>query len=112
MTLEQALLKIINLQDEVAKLKEQLHEANSKVSLTGILTTHKQDSSWTFKRISEDSCQHEYPNPWFGITAPSCKKCGQIAQIPTITCVSAWISGLDNSGATTHYPLVLKTNGQ
>ena len=22
-------------------------------------------------------CDHEYPNPWFGVVPPSCKKCGQ-----------------------------------
>ena len=23
------------------------------------------------------TCDHEYPNPWFGVVPPSCKKCGQ-----------------------------------
>ena len=24
-----------------------------------------------------ETCQHEYPSPWFGIVPPSCTKCGK-----------------------------------
>lgn len=27
------------------------------------------------------TCQHEYPNPWHGITPPVCKKCNQPAYV-------------------------------
>lgn len=93
MTLEQALLKIISLQDEVAKLKEQLHKANSRVSLTNLINPSKHEP-W----IVKNSCQHEYPNPWFGVTPPSCKKCDLMSEMLTVTCT-------DGSG-------VLKINGQ
>lgn len=26
--------------------------------------------------VRQPVCDHEYENPWFGITSPSCKKCG------------------------------------
>lgn len=32
------------------------------------------------------TCQHEYENPWFGITPPCCKKCGVPAHQMTFTC--------------------------
>lgn len=25
-------------------------------------------------------CEHEYPNPWHGVTPPPCKKCGKLAE--------------------------------
>lgn len=111
MTLEQALLRIIELQDEVANLKQQLQEANGRASLTSLSDQllKKDESPWTIKRISEDTCQHEYPNPWFGVTPPCCKKCGQIAQqMLTVTCDT---KPLFDGVATISYPLVLKTNG-
>lgn len=32
-------------------------------------------------------CQHEYPNPWYGIVPPNCMKCGKQAPFsyPTFT---------------------------
>jgi len=32
------------------------------------------------------TCQHEYPTLWGGTTPPSCKKCGQPAWQPIVTC--------------------------
>ena len=30
-------------------------------------------------------CQHEFPFPWYGVTPPPCKKCGQLGMGYTIT---------------------------
>jgi hypothetical protein len=110
MTLEQALLKIIQLQDEIASLKAVLHESNSKISLTDVLHTKTTEFPYTIKKIDEKSwdCQHEYPNPWFGVIPPSCKKCGQLSQMLTVTCDTKLST---DSIATLSYPLVIKRNG-
>lgn len=31
-------------------------------------------------------CIHEYPNPWYSVQAPTCKKCGQVAFSTVVTC--------------------------
>jgi hypothetical protein len=45
---------------------------------------------------SVDLCVHEYPNPWMGITAPFCKKCGKQAQ--------SWLTVTGTGGTVTALP--------
>lgn len=34
---------------------------------------------WTWPLTFPNVCAHEYPNPWFELNPPNCKKCGQVA---------------------------------
>lgn len=42
-------------------------------------------SVWT---IDPNTCQHEYPNPWFATVPPPCKKCGTVSNPYVVTCDS------------------------
>mgnify|MGYP001560582592 CR=1 FL=1 len=81
MTLEQALLKIIELQQQVADLKEQVQEMKSQIIPQPIMNP--------FISISSDYCtdggSHNYPIPWMSVTPPHCTKCGKQAQNNIIT---------------------------
>jgi len=76
------LLKLIEeLQIKVTLLESQI--ALLKPNTVSVPTV------WTSPHTTQlDTCQHEYPNPWLGITPPSCKKCGQQAYQYTVTCSS------------------------
>jgi hypothetical protein len=70
MTLEQALLRIIELQDEVARLKA---VANKPLPYNPL----------------ECSGGCVFPSPWFGTMPPSCMKCGRQSQPNyTVTCTT------------------------
>lgn len=39
----------------------------------------------TIPSVFTSPCQHEYPNPWMATVPPNCKKCGQQADIYSVT---------------------------
>lgn len=72
MTLEQALLKIIELQQQILDLQKK-QQIQPQTPQTPIFTPPTQ----TLYDLCSDGGLHEYPNPWMGIVPPSCKKCGK-----------------------------------
>ena len=78
-TLEQALLQIIELQKEIIRLKEQLTIQSSQ-PLPNPFIYNPPD-------LCTDGGLHDYPNPWFATIPPCCKKCNkQLANNITVTC--------------------------
>lgn len=79
MTLEQALLKIIELQDEIIRLKNQVVIQPQPYVVNPFI--------YRPPDLCTDGGFHEYPSPWMSTTPPNCKKCGQQAQSNHITSV-------------------------
>jgi hypothetical protein len=80
MTLEQALLKIIELQDEVFRLHKlaALRLSQQPISIP---------SQWTSAPLCSSGGICEYPIMWHGVTNPPCVKCGKL-NFPSFTVTS------------------------
>ena len=66
MTLEQALLKIIELQQQIIDMKQ--------------LSIHPPVMNpfiYQAPNLCSDNGFHSYPNPWNGTIPPNCQKCGK-----------------------------------
>lgn len=61
------LKKIVDTQDKLIK-ELQIRTINPFLPHTPVISI---PSMWPV-----ETCQHEYPFPWCGITPPPCKKCG------------------------------------
>lgn len=71
--------KLVELKDRrIAELEKLTIPVSTPISVPFVQPTQIQPFIVT--------CQHEYPSPWFGITPPSCKKCGQPAFQTVVTC--------------------------
>lgn len=79
MTEKEMLLKIIELQDEIIKLK---NNAYFPSQIQQIFVPEKFNNHPCLNGV------HDYPSPWFGITPPVCRKCGYIMEAPSVTCSS------------------------
>ena len=75
MTLQEALLKIIELQQEVINLRKQL----SAPIITQFPQTTWIDGPFRAPDLCIGDGLHDFPSPWFGTTPPVCKKCGRQA---------------------------------
>ena len=73
------LKKLVEAQETlIAELRKQI--PTQTVSIPSIWPLHPQYAPpW------QQSCQHEYPNPWMATVPPTCKKCGISAPSYTIT---------------------------
>lgn len=88
MTLEQALLKIIELMKENAELKEQIQVMKPQPYVQNPFI-------YTVPDLCTDGGLHDYPNPWMSVTPPHCTKCGKQASNAVISITSHSLSKVD-----------------
>lgn len=77
--------QIATLQAQVGELQKSINELESKL----LWATARVTIPYYVPTYGDSSCPaggaHDYDNPWHGVTAPPCKKCGMQADMLRIT---------------------------
>lgn len=74
--------QVTNLKRQITELEEIIKLKDRRISELEKLRIQPQSEPYTITYSPPQTipleCQHEYPNPWYGIIPPPCKKCGKL----------------------------------